>query len=111
LAVDRRPTEQQLDRLLEAVPDQPLHLAVALSGDRERAGWWGEGRSVSWADAIETVRALAREAGVEIEVRAADKVPWHPGRCGELYVGEHSIGHAGELHPRVCRRFGLPDRS
>ena len=32
-------------RSTTAVPDQPLHLAVVLTGERERAGWWGPGRA------------------------------------------------------------------
>ena len=39
------------------------------------------------------------------------RAPWHPGRCAELLVGDAVLGHAGELHPKVCRAFGLPDRS
>jgi phenylalanyl-tRNA synthetase beta chain len=44
-------------------------------------------------------------------VRAAAKAPWHPGRCAELLVGEAVVGHAGELHPKVCRAFGVPART
>jgi phenylalanyl-tRNA synthetase beta chain len=37
--------------------------------------------------------------------------PWHPGRCAEVSVDGKVIGHAGELHPKVCQAFGLPARS
>ena len=42
--VDWRPTDAELAKLFEAIPEQPLHLAVVLAGERERAGWWGAGR-------------------------------------------------------------------
>ena len=42
--VDWRPSEDELAKLLDAIPEQPLHLAVVLAGERERAGWWGAGR-------------------------------------------------------------------
>ena len=44
--------------------------------------------------------------------RAAERPPWHPGRCAEftLPTGE-GIGYAGELHPEVCTAFGLPART
>ena len=58
--VDRRPTEGQLDELDKALPDQPLHLGLVVSGDRERAGWWGEGRQATWADAVDGVRRDGR---------------------------------------------------
>ena len=43
LPVDRRPTQQEWEALNKALPDQPLHLAFAVCGDRDRAGWWGAG--------------------------------------------------------------------
>ncbi|SDS12338.1 phenylalanyl-tRNA synthetase beta subunit [Nocardioides scoriae] len=111
LGVDRRPTEQEWAELTGAVPDQPLHLALALAGDRERAGWWGEGRPASWADAIQTARVVATALGLELEARSASLAPWHPGRCAELLVDGVVVGHAGELHPRVCRDLGVPPRT
>ncbi len=109
--VDWRPTDDELAKLFEALPEQPLHLAVALAGERERTGWWGAGRESGWADAIGLVRRLGTELGAEVEVSAATRMPWHPGRCALLSVGGEVLGHAGELHPTVCRSFGLPVRS
>ena len=111
LPVDRRPTEGEWDDLNKALPDQPLHLAFALSGDRDRAGWWGKGRPAGWNDVIETARVVADALGLELTVRRASVAPWHPGRCAQLLVGEITIGHAGELHPKVCRAFGVPART
>ena len=111
LGVDRRPTSGEWDDLVKAVPDQPLHLALALAGDRDRSGWWGAGRAAGWSDVVETARVVAAALGLELTVRAAAYAPWHPGRCAELLLGEVSVGHAGELHPRVCREAGLPERT
>jgi len=111
LGVDRRPTEGEWDDLNKALPDQPLHLALALAGDRDPAGWWGEGRAVSWSDPIDTVREVASALGVEVEIRPGAAAPWHPGRCAEVLVAGRSIGFAGELHPRVCKTLGVPART
>jgi phenylalanyl-tRNA synthetase beta chain len=111
LGVDRRPSEGEWDELNKAVPEQPLHLGFALTGDRDRAGWWGAGRPATWSDVIETARVVASALGLELTVRAAALAPWHPGRCAELLVGATSVGHAGELHPHVCRAFGVPPRT
>ncbi|KAA1424194.1 phenylalanine--tRNA ligase subunit beta [Nocardioides antri] len=116
--VDRRPDPAELEKLFEALPRQPLHLAVVLAGERERAGWWGEGRDAGWADAIGLVRLLGAELGVTVEPRQANRMPWHPGRCAVLVVDPSTgsgtpveLGHAGELHPQVCAELGLPPRS
>lgn len=109
--VDRRPDEAELQKLFDALPLQPLHLAVVLAGERERAGWWGEGRTAGWSDAVALVRQLATELGVAVDVRQASRMPWHPGRCAVFSIGDAVLGHAGELHPQVGAQFGLPARS
>ncbi|MFE4000192.1 phenylalanine--tRNA ligase subunit beta [Nocardioides sp. YIM B13467] len=109
--VDRRPTEEELEKLLAAIPRQPLHLGVVLAGERTRGGWWGAAETASWADAIDVVRRLGTELGVPVEVASASRAPWHPGRCAVVSVDGVEFGHAGELHPNVCKAFGLPARS
>ncbi|WP_138757960.1 phenylalanine--tRNA ligase subunit beta [Modestobacter altitudinis] len=109
--VDRRPDDETLAALLGAVPAQPWHVAVALTGNREPRGWWGPGRAADWADAVQAARVVAATAGVELTVRAGDLAPWHPGRCAELVVADQVVGHAGELHPRVCAALDLPART
>jgi phenylalanyl-tRNA synthetase beta chain len=112
--VETRPTEGELDELDKALPGQPLHLGLVVSGDRERAGWWGEGRRATWADAVDGVRRTAEALGVPVTVRPASQSPWHPGRCAEILVGDSAsvrLGHAGELHPRVCTEYGVPART
>ncbi len=110
--VDRRPDEADLQKLFDALPQQPLHLAVVLAGERDRAGWWGGSSTFGWSDAVGLVRRLADELGVGIEVRQTNLMPWHPGRCAKFTVlGSETLGHAGELHPKVCAEFGLPARS
>ncbi|MCX5319238.1 phenylalanine--tRNA ligase subunit beta [Streptomyces sp. NBC_00120] len=115
LPVDRRPTDEEIAGLDAALPRQPRHAAVVLTGAREQAGWWGNGRPADWADAVEAARTIAREAGVELIVRGDQHAPWHPGRCAALFAvvdgAETLVGHAGELHPRVIKALHLPERS
>ena len=68
----------------------------------------GPGRPVEASDAFEAVRVIGRAAGVELTLRAAQYLPWHPGRCAEVLVGDTVVGHAGQLHPAVVERSGLP---
>lgn len=115
LPVDRRPTDEEIAGLDAALPRQPRHAAVVLTGAREQAGWWGKGRPADWADSVEAARTIAREAGVDLIVRGDQHAPWHPGRCAALFAvvdgAETLVGHAGELHPRVVKALHLPERS
>ncbi|GAA1362712.1 phenylalanine--tRNA ligase subunit beta [Streptomyces beijiangensis] len=115
LPVGRRPTDEEIASLDASLPRQPRRAAVVLAGAREQAGWWGRGTPAVWSDAVEAARTVVREAGVELIVRSDRHAPWHPGRCAALYVdiaGEETlVGHAGELHPRVTKTLGLPERT
>ena len=109
--VDRAPTADERTAVEVTLPEQPLRLAVAASGDRTSASWWGDAEPVTWADAIEAVRLLARTMHVALDVEADTHAPWHPGRCARLSVAGRLLGHAGELHPAVCKAFGVPART
>ncbi|HET7018686.1 MAG TPA: phenylalanine--tRNA ligase subunit beta [Streptosporangiaceae bacterium] len=139
LAVDHGPTKDEEALVEAALPDQPRLVGCLLTGKFEAAGWWGEGRQVSLYDAIEAAREVLATARVPYTVRAAQKEPWHPGRCAEFVVagsgagsgseagagsgagsgagaGDGSVepvvlGYAGELHPRVITAFRLPART
>jgi phenylalanyl-tRNA synthetase beta chain len=119
LRVDRAPDFEEQAALEAALPDQPLHVAAVLAGDRELPGWWGPGRPESWADAIEAARQIGQICQVRVDVRADQQAPWHPGRCAAIFVQasdgsqqtEWLAGYAGELHPRVIQAFGLPART
>jgi phenylalanyl-tRNA synthetase beta chain len=86
-------------------------VAVLLAGERERSGWWGQGRPATWGDAVAAARVVADACGVTLTVAADEHAPWHPGRCAALRVDGTLVGHAGELHPEVIAGFGLPERT
>lgn len=116
LPVDHRPSDGELGLIADALPEQPRRVAAVLTGDRDPAGWWGDGRPASFRDAIQAARVVLEAAGLRYRVRADQHAPFHPGRCAALYVtdadGEQVLaGHAGELHPRVIEAFGLTARS
>lgn len=114
-SVEQRPADDVVKELRESLPEQPLHVATVATGNIEHEGPWGEGRAFTYADAIESARQVARAAGVEIELEAAEELPWHPGRCAAVKAvvdGESIIvGYAGELHPQVLEALSLPART
>ena len=111
LSVEQRPSDDEVAALDAALPRQPLHLGAVLAGERAPGGWWGPARPVSWADAVELVREVARVLAVEVEVENVAYAPWHPGRCAAIRLDGAIIGHAGELHPRVVKAYDLPERA
>ncbi|WP_459588007.1 phenylalanine--tRNA ligase subunit beta [Corynebacterium camporealensis] len=110
-SVKARPAAEEITELVDSLPYQPLHVATVATGHIEHAGPWGAGRGYTYADAIESARLVARAAGVDLEVRASEELPWHPGRCAELVVNDEVVGHAGELHPQVLKALNLPART
>jgi phenylalanyl-tRNA synthetase beta chain len=108
IPVDRRPTGAEIAMLDASLPRQPQHVAAVLAGLRESRGPWGEGRRAEAADVFEAVRIIARASGIDTNLRAAQHLPWHPGRCAAVLVGQTVIGYAGQLHPGVIERSGLP---
>ncbi|MEJ6548590.1 phenylalanine--tRNA ligase subunit beta [Corynebacterium sp. USCH3] len=120
-SVSVRPSDEDVAALLSSLPEQPLNVAVIAAGDRVLPGTWGDAVPFETSDAIEAARTVARAAGVEITLRNAEYLPWHPGRCAEILVAGGTggadatdavvVGHAGELHPQVCERAGLPRRT
>jgi phenylalanyl-tRNA synthetase beta chain len=116
LPVDRRPTDEEIASLDEALPDQPRLVGIVLAGQRDSAGWWGPGRPVSFHDAIEAARAVLRISRVPYKIEAGRWEPWHPGRCAEFVLTPTAaepvpIGYAGELHPRVITAYRLAPRT
>src|SRR5690606_1850407 len=50
-------------------------------------------------------------SAVELDIEADAVMPWHPGRCARLSIDGRTVGHAGELHPKVVEKLGLPKRT
>ncbi len=111
----KRPSDEEIQALYDALPEQPTHLAAVLTGATVPPGWWGKGSPGGWADAVQVARTVAAAVGVSVSVRNAELAPWHPGRCAEVLLGDRGdatvVGYAGELHPKVCQAYGLPARS
>ena len=110
--IESRPDDATLSAILGAVPAQPRHVAFAAGGDAEPSGPWGPARPFDASDAVAWSLAVAKAVGVEVVVSAADRAPWHPGRCAQLALPDGTVvGHAGELHPKVVAALDLPVRA
>lgn len=99
-----RPSDDDLAALDAALPAQPRHAGAVIAGSRN-------GRPADWADAVEAVLALGDSLGLRLTTHRMEWGPWHPGRCAEVRLDGRRVGFAGELHPRVISRLGLPART
>lgn len=110
--VGERPDDAVLQQIRDAVPHQPWHVAVIAAGQADRAGWWGSGRALDVTDVVGWAHAVCDTLGVAVERRQTEREPFHPGRCVELALPDGTtVGWAGELHPMVLQRLGLPGRT
>ncbi|CAM3928847.1 phenylalanine--tRNA ligase subunit beta [Janibacter anophelis] len=107
-----KPDAQALARITDGVPAQPRHVAIAAAGAALPAGPHGPARAVEATDVVGWVRALGASLGLELQVEAAQREPFHPGRCVAVSIpGGAVVGYAGELHPKVVSRLELPERT
>ena len=113
--VSRRPSQDEIAAVTGNLPDQPRMVAGLLAGNWVSSGWQGPAEKADWRHAIHLAQTAAATLGLDLGRRATKRAPWHPGRCAELYVAsgddEVVLGHAGELHPKVVKAFGLPERA
>lgn len=109
--LSKRPDQKVIDEIFTSVPPQAYHVAGLLVGKVENEDWQGKARAYNWQDAIAYAQDILQLCNLEWTVKRSDFAPWHPGRCAELIVDGKAVAHAGELHPRVVAKYGLPERS
>lgn len=109
--LSKRPDQKVIDEIFASVPSQPYHVAGLLVGKTENEDWQGKARSYTWQDAIAYAQDILQLCNLEWTVKRSNFAPWHPGRCAELIVDGKAVAHAGELHPRIVAKYGLPERS
>ena len=110
-ALGSRPAQSIIDEMLASVPPQAFHVAGLLVGRNENEDWQGASRSYTWQDAIAYAQDILDLCNLNWSIERSDFAPWHPGRCAELIVDGKAVAHAGELHPRIVAKYGLPERS
>jgi phenylalanyl-tRNA synthetase beta chain len=109
--IGTRPDAKTISTIYASVPPQAFHVAGLLVGKNESENWQGKASAYSWQDAIAYAQDILRLCNLEWSVKRSDYAPWHPGRCAELIVDGKAVAHAGEIHPRIITKYGLPERS
>jgi phenylalanyl-tRNA synthetase beta chain len=109
--IGSRPDAKTIAAIYASVPPQAFHVAGLLVGKVETEDWQGKARAYNWQDAIAYAQDILQLCNLEWTIKRSDLAPWHPGRCAELIVDGKAVAHAGEVHPRIIAKYGLPERS
>jgi phenylalanyl-tRNA synthetase beta chain len=107
----KRPDAKTIAAIYQSVPPQAFHVAGLLVGKSENEDWQGKAGAYTWQDAIAFAQEILDLCNLEYSINRSDFAPWHPGRCAELVVNGKAVAHAGEVHPRILAKYGLPERS
>ncbi|MEY4993691.1 MAG: hypothetical protein RIS82_813 [Actinomycetota bacterium] len=109
-----RPSDEQLKELASVIPAQPQVIAGLFAGNRVSQQVGQPAVEVSYQDAIQAARIIARAVGLDLSVAQASPVGFHPGRTAQLFVdgseGKVAVGYAGELDPKLTAENDLPRR-
>jgi phenylalanyl-tRNA synthetase beta chain len=109
--IGTRPSEKTVKGIYGSVPPQGFHVAGVLIGKKESEDWQGASGSYGWQDAIAAAADILDLCHLPWSIARSEFAPWHPGRCAELIVDGKPVAHAGEIHPRIIAKYGLPPRS
>ena len=107
----KRPDAKTIAAIYQSVPPQAFHVAGLLVGKSENEDWQGKARAYTWQDAIAFAQEILDLCNLEYSIKRSDFAPWHPGRCAELIISGKAVAHAGEVHPLILAKYGLPERS
>jgi phenylalanyl-tRNA synthetase beta chain len=103
-----RPTSAELADLLGSIPPQPLRVAALFTGVAVSKQPGQSGVQHGIADALDAARQVGHALAATITVRQGSHHSFHPGRTAELFLGERSVGFAGELLPALAVELDLP---
>ena len=89
------------------LPDERLHLAIALTGDFAPRTWRREPAPADFYVVKGLLVGLLDLLGVRWRLIDGGPRFLHPGRAAEVVVDAREAGCLGELHPAVAADFGL----
>jgi phenylalanyl-tRNA synthetase beta chain len=93
----------------EVLPGEPRTLGILLAGQAPAGRHDDPRRPVDFADVKGLVEGLVAALGVPgVGFRAEEPLPYHPGRCAAVLLGDEPVGVLGQLHPRVAAACELP---
>ncbi|HEX4400468.1 MAG TPA: phenylalanine--tRNA ligase subunit beta [Galbitalea sp.] len=102
------PGDDGLSELNASIPPQPWHVATLFTGNSIEKQPGLAAVSSGLSDALASVAQIGLALAVDIHFAAGVHHALHPGRTAELWVGDRSVGFAGELLPSLADELDLP---
>ena len=103
-----RPTSSELADLLGSIPPQPLRVAALFTGAAVSKQPGQPAVQHGIADALDAARQVGHALAAPLTVVQGSHHSFHPGRTAELFLGDRSVGFAGELLPALADELDLP---
>jgi phenylalanyl-tRNA synthetase beta chain len=86
---------------------EPHRMAGIAVGPLTPRSWRGGGEPAEFFALKGVLEGLAAQLGVELGFAPTEEPFLHPGRAAAVSVGGGPVGWLGEVHPLVCRSWGL----
>ncbi len=98
-----------LPREGEPLPEEPLRLAIVMTGRAYPAGWDRHQKAeLDFYDLKGVIETTLCGAAYPLHPFPGEEgTIFHPGKCAAVFSGETRLGIFGELHPLVQERFDL----
>jgi phenylalanyl-tRNA synthetase beta chain len=90
-----------------APANEPQHLAALVSGPLDPPSWADPRNGSDFFALKGMLERLGDGLGVSLEVVPGEQPFLHPGRSGEVLIGETPLGWIGEIHPAVAAGWDL----
>ncbi len=90
------------------LPEEPLHLGVALMGRQRETGWNQSRAEVDFYDVKGIVELIFEKFRLpEMTLKPSVQPFFHPGRSADVYVDGKMVGFFGQIHPSIGTLYEL----
>lgn len=89
------------------LPEEPLRLAIAITGPRTHPAWQGSDSEIMDFYDLKGILTAFLDALLleDISYAVHDHPVFHPGKSARILLGDKQLGVFGELHPLVHERY------
>ena len=96
----------------DILPQEAPMLGIVCAGERHQKNWNGDPHVWDFFALKGVLESLLRGLGIaDTALEPVHGPPFHPTRAANIRIGELPLGALGEIHPDVCDRFNVPERT